>query len=136
MAPWGFHHIHPWGGRTRFALFLLGDAAFALMPWLVNPYSKRQLTTEVQMTNYRDSKGRRAMKNAFGNLIGRFRVLLDTMEQRPKVVRDIVLICVVLHNMLRTHQGRADRPPTPADDIVAIKINRWCMCQLTTTEIL
>ena len=39
------------------------------------------------------------------------------MEQRPKVVRDIVLTCVVLHNMLRSHQGGADRPPTPADDI-------------------
>ena len=39
------------------------------------------------------------------------------MEQRPKVVQDIVLTCVVLHNMLRSHQGAADRPPTPADDI-------------------
>ena len=35
------------------------------------------------------------------------------MEQTPKVVRDIVLTCVVLHNMLRSHQGAADRPPTP-----------------------
>ena len=39
------------------------------------------------------------------------------MEQRPKVVRDIVLTCMVLHNMLRSHQGEADRPPAPADDI-------------------
>ena len=39
------------------------------------------------------------------------------MEQRPKVVRDIVLTCVVLHNMLRSHQVGADRPPTPADNI-------------------
>ena len=39
------------------------------------------------------------------------------MEQWPKVVRDIVLTCVVIHNMLRSHQGAADRPSTPADDI-------------------
>ena len=39
------------------------------------------------------------------------------MEQRLKVVRDIVLTCVLLHNMLRSHQGGAVRPPTPADDI-------------------
>ena len=32
-------------------------------------------------------------------------------------MRDIVLTYVVLHNMLRSHQGAADRPPTPADDI-------------------
>ena len=59
------------------------------------------------------------VKNAFAILVGRLGVLLTTMEQRPKVVRGIVLICVVLHNMLRSHQWGADRPPTPADDIQA-----------------
>ena len=57
------------------------------------------------------------VENAFGMLMGRFRVMLTTMEQRPKVVGDIVLTCVVLHNMLRSHQGGAQRPPTPADNI-------------------
>ena len=42
------------------------------------------------------------------------------MEQRPKVVRDIVVICVVMHNIQRTHQGRQDRAPTPGDDTAAI----------------
>ena len=28
-------------------------------------------------------------------------------EQRPKVVRDIVFTCVVLHNMLKTHHDGA-----------------------------
>ena len=96
--------------------FLLGDNAFALMPWLVKPYSRRQLTREESIANYRISRGRRVVENSF-LLVKRFRVLLTTMEQRPKVVRDIVLTCVVLHNMLRSHQGVADRPPTPADDI-------------------
>ena len=57
------------------------------------------------------------VKKSFSILVKRFRVLLTTMEQRPKIVRDIVLTCVVLHNILRSHQGGADRPPTPADEI-------------------
>ena len=51
----------------------------------------------------------------------RFKVLLGTMEQRLGVVRDIIFIYVVLHNMLRTHQARADRASTPANDVVALQ---------------
>ena len=99
--------------------FLLGDNAFALMPWLVKPYIRRQLTREERIATYRIFRGRRVVENSFGILVNRFRLLLTTMEQRPKVVRHIVLTCVILHNMLRSHQGRADRPSTPADDILA-----------------
>ena len=51
------------------------------------------------------------VENSFGILVNRFRVLLTTMAQRPKVVRDIVLTCVVLHNMLRGEQ--IDHPLQP-----------------------
>ena len=61
------------------------------------------------------------MENVFGMLVSRFRVLLGTMGQRPKVVRDIVLTCAELHNRLRTHLGREDRAPTQADDIAALQ---------------
>ena len=56
------------------------------------------------------------VENSFGILVRRFRVLLTTMEQRSKVVRDICVNLVVLHNMLRG-QGGADRQSTLADDI-------------------
>ena len=46
--------------------FLLGDNVFDLMPWLVKPYSRRQLTREERKANYRTSRGRRVVKNAFG----------------------------------------------------------------------
>ena len=94
---------------------LLGDDAFALMQWMVKPYSRRQLTREQRIANYRISRDRHMVENDFGILVSQFRVLLETMEQRPRIVRDIVFMCVVLHNKLRTHQGGADRAPTPAN---------------------
>ena len=58
------------------------------------------------------------VENASGSLVSRFRVLLGKMEQRPRVVR-LVFRCVVLHNMLRTHQGGAHSAPTPGYDVAA-----------------
>ena len=79
---------------------------------MVKPYSRRQLTREEKIANYRISRGWRVVENAFGILVSQFRVLLGTMEQRPRVVKDIVFIFVVFHNTLRPHQGEADRAPT------------------------
>ena len=104
-------------GGPDLYFFLLGDDAFALMPWLVKPYSRHQLNREERIAKYRISRGRRVVENSFDILVKRFRVMLTTMEQRRKVVTDIVLTCLVLHNMPTSHQGAADRPPTPADDI-------------------
>ena len=101
--------------------FLLGDNVFALMPWLVKPYRGRQFRREKRRANYRISRGRRVMENVFGILESRFRVLLGTMEQRLKVVRDIVLTYVVLQNMLRAHQGGADMASTPAGDYESLQ---------------
>ena len=60
------------------------------------------------------------VENAFGILVSRFWALLGTMEERSKVVKDIVFICVVLYNMLKTHLGGAERAPTPANDVAAL----------------
>ena len=43
---------------------------------------------------------------------------------KARVVRDMVFTCVVLHNMLRTHQGRADRATTPANDVAVLQIEQ------------
>ena len=91
-------------GGPGLQYFLLGDETFALMPYMVKPYSRKQLTREERIAIYRISRGRRVVENAFGILVSRFRVLL--------VVRHIMFTCVVLHTMLRTYQGGADRTNT------------------------
>ena len=60
------------------------------------------------------------VENAFEILVSQFRVLLGTLEQRSVVVRDILFIYMVLYNMLSTYQDRADRAPTPANDVTTL----------------
>ena len=96
MAPWGFRHLNHFGkgGPNMYYIFLV-DKVFAWMPSLVKPYSRRQITRKERIANSRISKRRRVVKNAFGILVSRFRVLLGTVDQRPKVLIDIVFTCVV-----------------------------------------
>ena len=108
----------PLEGGPELHYFLLGEDAFALMCWMVKPYSQRQLVREERIANYRIFRGRRVVENAFRILVS-FRVLLGTKEQRPRVATDIVFTCVMLHNMMGTHQGGADRALTPENDVVA-----------------
>ena len=72
------------------------------------------------------SRDKRWVKNKFKILVSRCRVLLNTMEQKPKVVRDIVLTRVVLNEILSTHQVGGARPQNLQDNLSSINEQLLC----------
>ena len=81
--------------------YIISDEAFALRTWLMKPFSRRHLDHEERIFNYRLSRARRVVENAFGILANRFGCLLTTLKQKPTTVESIVLACVCLHNIMR-----------------------------------
>ena len=80
---------------------IIADDAFAMNTTLLKPYrySRERLTYEEEVFNYRLSRARRVVENAFGILAHRFRCLLTTLQQEPDVVKEVVKACCTLHNM-------------------------------------
>ena len=103
--------------------YFLGDDAVALRETMMKPYNPRGLGNEERIFNYRLSRGRRVVENAFGILANRFQVLLTTMQPSPDTVKIIVKACVVLHNLMRIwypglQDQQLDRPENANGDFI------------------
>nr|CAH7755884.1 unnamed protein product [Callosobruchus chinensis] len=86
----------------QFPYVIVADEAFPLKTYLMRPYSKAAITSdEEKIYNYRHSRARRVVENAFGILVGRWRIFLKPIETRPETADIIVLAATCLHNMLR-----------------------------------
>ena len=91
-------------GTDRMIPFhIVADEAFPLKTYLMKPYAQRGLTTEKRVFNYRLSRARRVVENAFGILSTRFRVFRAPLAVFPVTAEKIVMASCVLHNFLRSH---------------------------------
>nr|CAH7769437.1 unnamed protein product [Callosobruchus chinensis] len=82
---------------------IIADEAYPLMRNLLKPYTYpgSQLSTSEKIFNYRLSRARRIVENAFGILVSRFRVFENAIPTSLNTVDAIVCASCALHNWLR-----------------------------------
>ena len=78
---------------------LLGDSAFPFETWLMKPFSKAVLSKKETNINYRLSRARMVVEGAYGQLKGRWRLLLRKSEGGLFQIKMATLACMVLHNV-------------------------------------
>lgn len=94
------------GRRTPVPFVFVADDAFPLQDHVMKPYPGTQEAGSTErIFNYRLSRARRIVENAFGILSAVFRVLRKPLLLEPEKSKLIVLTCVYLHNFLRKSEA-------------------------------
>ena len=86
--------------ETHVPYVLLGDEAFPLRCDLMRPFARHGLTNKRCIFNYRLSRARRVVENAFDILANRWRLYHCHIYLNPDNVTTVVKATVVLHNIL------------------------------------
>lgn len=104
------------GRSMQIPYFFAGDSAFALSENLMKPYpGDFAKGTPQRIFNYRLSRARRIVENAFGISSAVFRVLRKPMLLGPEKAELIVMAVILLHNYLRTHSPNLYTPAGTLD---------------------
>ncbi|XP_046862404.1 uncharacterized protein LOC124455829 [Xenia sp. Carnegie-2017] len=79
---------------------MVANEAFQLQRHILIPYPREVAVVAERMFNYRLSRARRTIENAFGILPARFRIFRRPIHARVEMVVRITQAAVVLHNYL------------------------------------
>ena len=85
-------------GEDPVPVFLLGDPAYPLMPYLMKEFVNGGATAHEQYYGYRLCSGRNIIECAFGRLKARFRCLKRAMDINMDDLPFVIYACFVLHN--------------------------------------
>ncbi|KAM4033986.1 uncharacterized protein ACNLHF_020696 [Anomaloglossus baeobatrachus] len=111
-------HLPPNSENTGNLNFVfVGDEAFPLHPNLIKPFPQQNLTEERLIFNYRLSRARWVVENAFGIMANRFRVFHAPINLKLESIDSVVLACCVLHNFLRRRDTNSYCPSGFVDSV-------------------
>ena len=85
----------------KLSYFLLGDEIFPLKKWLMRPYPGKNASEKERIYNYRHSRARRCIENAFGIMSARWRIFHKPIRATVGNAEKYTLACLALHNYLR-----------------------------------
>lgn len=100
--------------------YFVSDDAFALSKRIMKPYVPQRgthLTAEERKFNYRLSRARRCIENAFGIMSSRWLCLNRTSQHGPYRTNKMILACCCLHNYLINNADEFYCPQIFADYI-------------------
>lgn len=102
--------------KSEVPYLILGDKAFQLNEYTMKPYEGNPERGSCErIFNYRLSRARRVVENAFGVLSSVYRVLRKPMLLEPETATKVVLATVYLYNYLRSNSNL--RSPVSFDTI-------------------
>ncbi|XP_046386856.1 putative nuclease HARBI1 [Ischnura elegans] len=132
------------GTNNSVPYVFLGDSAFGLNKHFMKPYPLKNISHDERIFNYRLSRARRVVENAFGISASRFRVFHQAISLSVEKVDIIILACCVLHNfLLNKNQRYVNESSFDREDVdnISFQQGEWRqlpslvpLCQSTTRE--
>lgn len=92
--------------------FYVADAAFPLRTYILKLFPGLQLSLNQRVFNYRLSRARRVIENAFGILVARWRILKTSINMFPENAEKVVLAAVALHNFIKINDSAVKYCPS------------------------
>lgn len=100
------------GRERKLPYFILADSAFSMSENIMKPYAgAHPRGSKERIFNYRLSRARKAVENAFGLLSAVFRVFRKLMLLQPDKAQIISMAAIHLHNFLRRGSSKSVYAP-------------------------
>ncbi|KAF4370174.1 hypothetical protein F8388_007315 [Cannabis sativa] len=88
-------------GGVEIREYIVGGAAYPLLPWLITPYETSGLVSSMASFNTKHEAARLLAVRAFSQLKGGWRILNKVMWRPDKrKLPSIILVCCLLHNII------------------------------------